>query len=397
MVLSYEVKDVNIYAEKVFMRYARLKVGSRSQETFAKSISPEIDRKVLSRIEKGIGTLINEIYLNLDLQKLREIDNDEDKQDRFIRENTKFLERNCINVIFIKLIVREGDNLTQGDIEYINDLLLWETNSIYVVPILEFEGDIDKPRRVEIYDQFVKDILDMKERSVPGSLRVGLSIPSYYPRKKIENLFSLYENENKEPAFICVDFANQRISDRKRIGILPAINRHFLDESNEKYFIYGLNVRPYKRGENIPLAEDLLLVECGFNAFGPVHGKKGVRRFFPARTCWDHYPKLFWKMDYLYYPLSDDEKRKQWLTWRSELYDTDIEDDFKKASKGAAITIKRFNHLALNEELKELADGVRSGDSDLINQKLENKRIPDTVARGIMNILNKEGGAAADH
>ena len=68
------------------------------------------------------------------------------------------------------------------------------------------------------------------------------------------------------------------------------------------------------------------------------------------------------------------------------MYSMDLPDDFSALRMGASSVIKRFNFCKLNEELKILADGVSKGDTDLLEQRLLNKRIPMEITKNIKDI-----------
>jgi len=384
MVNSYKISNVDIFAEEVFMRSADLKAGNKQVSGFVRAVNRYVTSKVLRYILGRNQDLINEIYVRLDLATLRRLDNDREEQKKYLRNYLKHVNNpNLMNIFFVKLIIRENEKLEEQDISYLNDILLSFQNDIYVVPILEFEGEIGKPKRVEIYNNFVRNILEKKNQTVPGELRVAMSIPTFYPRRKLNTLFSLFKKENKEPTFVVIDFANQRFTDPTMIGIIPYIHRHFIEENNEKYYIYALNVKPYKKGEATPPAEDIPLVTSGLNAFGSNYRSTWVK--IPEPKSWDNLSKIFWPEEqYRYYPLSEADKRRVLVEWLGAALKKPVKLNIDPRVN---TYIKQYNVYTLNTALQPLSEGVRKGDKNHIEDNI--KKLPSEIFQTVSKIGNK--------
>lgn len=351
---SYSVKRVEIVEDSVFLKVAKLKVLNKEIKDFTRSVDRYTYKKTLECSLKEFDSLINEIYIRMDLKTLRRVDSDPDEQKKFINRNIHFLDySNLINIFFLKIIIKRGEKLDKKDIEYINSLLLYQLNDIYVIPVLEFEGEIDKPTRILLYNKFVKRLLEEKNITNPN-LRIGISVPPYYPRRKLDSLFSLYADENKEPTFVAVDFAYQRPTDPSRIGIIPTINSYFL-KNNEKYFIYGFNVKPYKKGEHTPPSEELMLIESGFNAIGGAYRNTKVKVIIPPRT-WDHLNKIFHDADYRYHPLSESSKRQCLESWLRQFLEFDV--NLQRVKSTVNRYAKQYNFYSLNKEFSHISKAV---------------------------------------
>lgn len=391
---NYEIGNVSIFQDFAFMRLAELRVFAKKVCDFVRAVDKNVRKPVLEDVTKN-RQLINEIYIRLDLGILKKIDNDPELQKEFIQRNTRFLEEKALlNIFFIKIILKEGEELDKNDISYLNDLLLYQLNDIYIVPLIEFRGEISKPKRIEIYNKFVKDILEEKNSTVAGELRVGISIPSYYPRRKLEDLFSIYEKENKEPTFIVIDYAYQRPSDASKIGIIPRVNNYFLKEGNEKYFIYGFNVKPYKKGEESPIAEDIFLMEAGFNAVGGAYRHLQVYRRFPPPQGWEHINKIFSAEEYRYYPLVKREYRRELEKKIGKLLNKDIK--LEKVSGTANIYVKQYNFHTLNNELFILSDIIRKNEIELLKKKLQGKETTKHASNLSSKILQQRKSRTLD-
>ena len=368
MVDNYRVSDVHIFEGEVFMRAATLSASEKSQKNIGRAVDRSIDKKVYNRHIPRLGNYINESYINIDIENLRQIDNDDVKRASFIGNNTKFLDKNLLNIFFIKLIIRSNEQIKESDLEYLNQMLMWEMNDIYVMPTLEFDDSVGRPDRVRIYSDFVARMLEMKDRLVPGKLNVGLSVPLYFSKKQIGELFSLYRNEPVAPTFVSIDYGNTRVSDPKQMGKVLTTIKQFRENNEEKYFMYALNARPYKRGETHPIAEDLGLAKTGFNGFGGPHYPPAPR-YVPPATEWSQLGKIFENYDHRYYPLSEEGPRNEFLTWAENDYSI---DELKPPREIAGVVrpiVKRYNFCKVNEELKEISDAVRKSDDDYLNNK----------------------------
>lgn len=386
MVSNYRIEDVHIFDETVFMRNVSLQVGGKKLDQFARALNRRVDMSTLTAANQKFGSNINELYMRLDLQTLRKIDEDPDEQAKFIRAKTKFLERGQVNMFFLRLLVRVGERLTDDDINYLNMLLLYQLNDVYTIPIIEFEGEFSHQERKEKYDAFVKRILALKNSSVPGQLRTAISVPAYYPRKMIGELFDLYRNENKDPSLVVVDFAGMRLTDPKRISVIPQITQVFENEKDEKYFLYGLNVRPYRRGTETPVAEDFYMVQCGFNSFGDTYRKPAPITLPPPD--WNQ-SKIFWPEDYKYHDLTGTKERAKWHDWIDVVYGSGARSDYAVPNSRMNMCARRYNFYSLNDELSVVSDGVRKSDKNLIRSRVLSKEIPDEMLSAIKTIRGK--------
>ncbi|MBO4357803.1 MAG: hypothetical protein J5813_06545, partial [Candidatus Methanomethylophilaceae archaeon] len=256
MVNKYSVDDTQIYNEEAFMRVATLSVSDKKQKTIAKSLDHRwLDRKVFDSITSS-NNVINEIYLNMDLDQLRALSNDDILFENYIRTNSSFINAGALNVLFINLKVG-AEMPDSDDITYLNHILTWGTNDIYLMPILQFNG-VERREEIDHYADFVTKMIECKNSMVPGNLNLGISIPSFYRYKQLDKLLSLYDVENTEPTFVSIDFSRTGFDDTKRIGIVNTINTHFKENKVEDYFLYGFNVRTYRRGQPSPVSDEML-------------------------------------------------------------------------------------------------------------------------------------------
>lgn len=384
---SYKISKTEIIEEPVFMRVAELESPRKSVKSLVRSVDSYTYKKTLEKALSEFDTLINEIYLRMDLETLRRLDDDPEELKRYISRHSRFLlYDDLVNIFFIRLTLNEKDEIEKKDIEYLNGLLLYQLNDIYVMPILEFRGEIDKPKRIEIYNNFVKSLLQEKNTSRPD-LRVAITVPAYYPRRRLDTLFSLFSDENKEPTLVVVDFANQRPTDPSRIGIIPTVNNYFLENGVEKYFIYGLNVKPHKKGQFDPIAEEILLVESGFNAIGAAYKTGEVRVIIPPQK-WEHLNKLFDRGDYKYHPLSEADRREELHSWMEQYLNFGV--DFSEVRSTINRYVRQYNFYQLNFELSQLSEMVWKGDMDGIKSKVLGKDVTEIAYQSVLRRISRQ-------
>jgi hypothetical protein len=197
----------------------------------------------------------------------------------------------------------------------------------------------------------------------------------------IADLFQLYDEEPTAPGFVSIDFAGTRTTDMRRMGVIPQVIQTFDAEDEEKYFLHGLNVRPYKRGaEGHPIAEDVCMIECGFNSFGDIYRKPVPVNLPPPdwKTS-----RVFWSDDYKYHDLSGSREKSRWHGWIDDVYGPGTSEEYMEPNPRLPSRVKRYNFYSLNEELATLSEGVRKSDGALIKERVLKKEIPDEVLTAV--------------
>lgn len=377
MVRKYEITNPQYASESSassIPKNVTLHVGGRSLDHFSKCTERTTDIRTLENVPGN--KVLNECYIDLTLAKLRELDSDSEAQDRYILSRSKFLDRGMINVVVIKLRLEEGDTLDEMDYGYLNNLLSWRRNDIYLMPILDFGKSIDRGYRISSYETFVTRMLDMKDSWMDSNMNIGMSVPDFVPRRYIDSLFRFYDDCGA--TFIGVDFNNKRMD--KPSEVTGTILNHFARIDEEKTFLYGINVKPYKRG-NDTSAWDIYLTHGSFNAIGPTHTKAHA---ISAPENWDNLGRIFDESDVSYQRV-DDSHRDSFINWVEERYGTRLDVDFKRNEKGLYTYLKRYNFERTNVVLGEFSDAIRNNDSDFV--KMMRGHIPEEM-RGI-NIMEK--------
>jgi hypothetical protein len=248
------------------------------------------------------------------------------------------------------------------------------------MPIIRYEGDVSHPEKIERYNGFVKKMLGFKKTSTVSALRPGLSIPPYYLGRKVTGLFDLYKNEKKEPDFVVMDFGGMRLTDQHLIASVPRVIQHFKNEGKEKYYLYGLNVKPHKSGEDTSRAEDLYLVTCGFNSFGDWY-RAPIRRSFPPPQ-WRQF-RTFRQKDYRYHRIAENNDRTTLEAWMENTYGAGAASEYRdvegQPKPKVSVAVRRYNFHSLNSEMAALSDGVAKSDNTFLKQRLADKDIPQEI------------------
>ena len=372
MVSKYSISNVSIVEgspEFSSPRNVTLEANGHKLDHLSKCTERTTDVQTLKNTADG--KVLNECYIDLSLNKLRELDSDRSAQDQYILNRSKFLNNNLINVLMVKLRVEGNQTLVDADYEYLNSLLSWSRNDIYVMPLLEFE-DKKRTDRVEMYDSFLKRMLEEKKSWISDDVNIGMSIPQIYPRRNIADLFKLYSDE--APTFIAVDFNNSRMD--KPSDITGTLLKHFNTLKEEKFFMYGVNVKPYKRGAENTSAWDIYMVHGAFNAIGPTHSKP---RAMVLPGDWSNIGRIF-DSETVEYKVIDDAHRDMFIDWMSTSYGIELDRDFKRNGKSLYPYLKRYNFQSTNGVLGEFSKAIRDNDDDYVH------KMQDAIPNEMKNI-----------
>ncbi len=413
----YRIGKVEEIEEAAFLRVVELKSEKASINKLTRSVDNSltkgfIENVFLPDLKEGIF----EIFLKLDVNKLREIDNDEIARESFLMRrifDSFAYSTNLLKMIVVVLVLKpknldknSDEYLNDKDLEYLNYMLMWIYNDIYVMPLIHFENEVVKDeetgkekiieipldKRISFYNDFVRRMLEIKN-SIAPKVVTTLTIPSYYKQRELDTLFGIYEMENTYPQLVVVDFGNKRLTSSRIIGRIPKVHKHYREMGEERYFIYGFNVKPHKKGMDAPLAEDFGSFLTGINAIGPPHNL-GKPKFPPALTSLDHLPKVFETEEYKYLSLSNKRVRTKFGTWAYDMLGVEI--NFKNPKKISSSTIRKYNAYSINNEASLISEFVVKGETDIIREKLTEKPLLDEVNPLLGRILGKSTRESKD-
>ena len=361
--MSYQICEVRTYEgdKRSDAKNVLLRVGNKKSNAVGKSVERTTDLKTLRSSAKNS---INECYIDLTLDKLREIDSDQYLHESYIKNRSRFLDEDNIRLFVIKLKINQGQSIDKLDYEYLLSLLSNRSNDLPLMPILEFGENVETPLQISQYNNFVDNVLEMRE-NYPRLENIAISVPIYFPRRQIDKLFEKYDDI--KPTFVAMDLNNKRVDSISNTKF-DTIKAHFLSENQENTFLYGINVKPYKNGGNSTSALDVQSIHWSFNAIGPTH-HKFVKRLI-ITTDWMGAGRVY-DSDELHYTRLDSKHLDDFLDWVENNYGFRFDEDYSSNEKSTYAYLKRYNYHLANLNLSNLSESLIKGETELIDDAFD--------------------------
>ena len=164
----------------------------------------------------------------------------------------------------------------------------------------------------------------------------------------------------------------------RMIGATNGVRRYFRKEEGEepKYALYAFNVKPYKKGAEASMAEDIGCYLSGISIIGDSYRMSPVNKIYiPPALKLSDLPKIFDAESYKYDKLNKDDLVSSFNNWYEDLRDKKIGPPYNKYSP----YVYRFNVQKTSDELNKLSTMVIKGETDLIKKKLNGKEIVDAL------------------
>ena len=349
--------------------------GFKEVDLLCKCTERTTDTKTLGHTGEKI---LNECYIDLTLDKLRELDDDRYAQDRYIMQRSRFLDRGMVYALVIKLRMPYGSEMEKADYDYLCSLLTWSRNDIFIMPILEFEGTADRKIMPSRYNSFTEKMLELKD-SWTANADAAMGVPHYYSRRRIDDLFGIYERKGEDPRFVAVDYNNGRMD--KPGATAGTIIKHFKEGGIDDTFLYAVHVRPYRKAARtaediagISDAWDMYMVNYMFNAVGPTHSRPHSVR---VELGWSNMGRLFDESRIKYLRLNRKDDRAPFCEWIEDRYGIVLDDDPMK-NPSVYQYLRRYNFEKTNAALAETSEAIRKNDTDEIREFIA-KSMPDEV------------------
>ncbi len=378
--IKYEIKNVKMSDDYAFLRIPEIRAETSSLNVLSRSVSKKMSHKFIKTLYlDSVEKSFYEVFIRTDLENLRKIDSDKDEQERFINKRfppeiaaNNFINGRLLPIIFLMIDINPGDQISEKDLDYINDILTWPANIIYTTPLLNFNDSISREKRLIFYEDFISRLLENKN-TLSNNIRVGISIPTLYRGRQIPDAFKLYDTENNEPAFVTIDFERNRITSSKMIGVVNSIHRYFKRLNSEKYAIYGFNVKPFKRGGDYAVAEDIGCFISGINAIGDTYKLNNNNRIFiPAPKEMADLPKIFDNDDYKYLKLVDKDVQNKFISWYEKSYGAQFNNTrLKKYARYTSL----YNTISVGREANDISQMLKSNENKELKKRLSNKDI----------------------
>ena len=378
---NYEISKVNFNEEYALLRVPEIQVEGSKVLNLSRAVSKKLPNSFITNVYlNSIQSTFYEVFMRIDLVRLRGIDSDPDARQAFI--DSRFppniaadgaYKARLIPIIILVVDINVGDKLLDTDIDYINDILTWVSNKIYVTPILRFADKIDRSNRIKFYEDFVKRLL-ISKKTLPSGIRAAASVPTLYPPTKIPEVLEKYDGENKSPSFVVIDFDRNRMTSSRMIGATNGVRRYFrkIDGEEPKYAVYAFNVKPYKKGIEASLAEDMGCYLSGISVIGDSYRMSPANKIYiPPASNLSDLPKIFDVDSYKYDRLNTDNLIGNFRNWYANLTSKTLGAPYSKYSP----YVYRFNVQRTSEELTNLSKMVIKGETNSLKEKLSKKEI----------------------
>ena len=379
---KYRIKNITVSEDYARLRVPEIEIEGSSINSLSRAISKKLPQKFLNKIYfSEIKKTYYEVFARLDLNTLRGIDSNQESKQNFIDSRfpvniaaENLVNGNLIPIIFLVLDIKVGDKILDTDVQYINDILTWPSNKVYVSPLLIFEDMISYEEREKFYKDLITRLLEDKN-TLSAKVRAGVAIPGFYRRTKISEVLTMFEKENESPSFVVLDFERNRITSSKMIGALNGIDRFFsnTEGTEPKYAIYAFNPKPYKRGITPAPAEDMGCFISGISAIGDSYRLNNDSKIYvPPPASLSELPKVFDNNTYTYGKL-EGVMQKNFGDFYKRVTDIAISAT-PPFSKYSPYTY-RFNVYNLSSEANQISTMLRKGEKNELKKRIESKSI----------------------
>jgi hypothetical protein len=345
--------DKGSYAKNVV-----LTANSKKVSGLGKSLERTTDSTTLGGLDDNV---INECYIDLSLDKLRKLDNDMYARQSFMRSRLRFLGSANLRIFVIKLRIESGQRLEDPDYGYLLSLLDWKYNDLPLMPVLEFAETFETPDQIRIYDEFVRTMIS-RRNSYSRLDDMAMSIPIFFPRRRLGDLFDLYGDIG--PTFVAMDLDNKRV-DSIPDGRYDAVLGHFREQKEERTFLYGMNVKPCKDGKENASALDVQSLHWSFNAVGPTH-YRFIRKLVISDS-WETAGRIYDPGSIGYIPI-DEGHLQGFQDWVDDRYGFRFDEDYSKNVRSTYPYIQRYNFAKANQELMEISESLKRGETEMVDE-----------------------------
>ncbi len=339
-------------------------------------------------IDETGGRAIAEYYVPLSLDKLREIDNDKEKLKDFLTSRLPRIKTgSTINMLVVKLVVEGTQRITSSDIDYVWDMLQVSGNDILAPPLVAYPKGT--PNEMEEYSSVVKEFL--QRASSAHHERMACSIPYSASRGDVADITSLFADVG--PQVYVLDFGGKKPFDSAQEMIMSALFRiadRSAKESNRDFYLYALDVKPFKSGADTTVAENIMLAGAGFNAVGPRHTVPPMKPEVLARLAimkpnpLDR-TKVFIQSDLGYHIISERGVKGSFTKWMGTMR-SDIDVSTLEKPENDEVT----RSLARAYSYAQLIPGARLIDQGIerktLKSDLDSKVLPQEVVKRIQKI-----------
>ena len=277
-----EIKQAGEYREgDDFVRTVDFRVGSGPWGRFLPAL--DNDRPLPPTIDASWKPIV-EIYHQITLTELREIDGDAKKQQAFVRRNLT-PKLGATGIPILRLLVGECQTIEQPDVEYLSHLLPPPNLSIATTPLV-YRYRMSRPNRADltprtvtlkpvdmsVYLPFVTAFVQGSASA--GTRRFGITMPVNTSHRDVPALLLAYRDVSAPLAIVDANGnTTQQLSAQIRalVGTRGSSSYSLREKNGEAWAIYAFDSKPYRgRAEYVP-ALGLLQLDGPVNGFGKRH------------------------------------------------------------------------------------------------------------------------------
>ncbi|MBC7120948.1 MAG: hypothetical protein H5T33_05140 [Candidatus Methanosuratus sp.] len=368
---NYYVKLQNLFDDDktgTYARIAKLNINGKSVHRLVKVSSQNIDSG-----PADVESLnpINEVFLTLKFDEIKEMDNDNEKRDLFERRLKYKTKASKINIPFVMLEYQKVPSALE-----LRQALLFLVDVIYnneridvAVPPKVILPDEIKAKSTEVYLNHINELFEIIE-TYSGKARLSYFIPAYITRSKIPKLIDLYTKRFGAEGLLILDVGGGRFQDIGYSIVSQVMYNMCVGAKTEDYAIYLFNHKGRKKsGKEVP-SEDLLSLLRGVSFVGPSH-----KRIPLPQNVVMSVGKIFNRSDFLYYPLDNAPNASELQKFTHGLINQ--------------LSINKFNDLNLNKSAIELSKDPITAISEIGRPQF--KETLAQVSRNMKTTLEQKG------
>jgi len=279
--IKIKINDIH-KKDDLYTKYASIKVGSRNYIPLFPTINPH--RVRYNTLRNLTSPIPIENYIIITLDKLRAMDSDQAKQRAFIAEKLDNIVGST-TMFITKLLIKEGQKISDKDVDYLVDLLNFPSNDIMIPPLVYhyittnpsnlFPNGRDMPTKGIVFDSYLPFLKLFLSKATQRKIEsFAFTLPNNSSYADLEKLLGAYKDYETQIAVI--DSKGSKMSQLSpQISRLTSRDEKLYtlpEKNNEGFVLYSFDSVPYTAHQrDMAPAENILQYFSGFSWFGPRH------------------------------------------------------------------------------------------------------------------------------
>lgn len=367
MTVSAKLRD-ECREDNLICRIVELASQRKKHSILGPSLSSKAPLKILNG---AMRKELQEIFIRVGLDELREIDGDKTKQDTFISNHFRMHESESLTFTVLKILIPGEMSLRSEDVDYVYDLLQFPGNDFVTTPIL-YRNSQERPMVENPCPEEYFSFLHMYSRLLKRDSinTIGFLVPSYVSGRKVDDAFA--KMKDFDTPFIGYDFHGRRAF--TSYPDISRLRRLCNEKEGENYFLYSFDSKGYRQGSQNSPAEDALELTYGISSFGPRHYNP-PRRIPATPPDVTVPPRLVDKESFVYSRDSSSAASVEFTDW-ANAHDVDLSSQSSQYAYS-----KWFNNLSLHDMSRNMERSVIDGN---LTSLLTGKTMISGVVKSIM-------------